>query len=219
MSKILRETVAERTMAALRRQILDRELSPGSSVTEDAVAREMGVSRTTSRQALNTLMVEGLLTRNPSTRILQVTTLNRDDIVEIYRARRFLENAGVDASAQAEPDELALLAVAVNDMERAVEVGDLSAFVQADYRCHAQTVAFLRSVYLSDTHALLMSKLRLTITQVEGTDERDSAAVLLRHQQYRDFILSRATQKAKANLAQRLDEAEKLVLANTHEKH
>ncbi len=218
MSKILRETVAERTMAALRRQILDRELSPGSSVTEDAMAREMGVSRTTIRQAFNTLMVEGLLTRHPSTRILQVTTLNRDDITEIYRARRFLENAGIDASVQAEPEEFALLAEAVNDMERAVEVGDLSAFVQADYRCHAQTVAFLRSVYLSDTHALLMSKLRLTITQVEGTDERDSAASLLQHQQYRDFVLSHDTQKARANLVQRLAEAEKLVLANIYEK-
>ena len=94
MGRIVRETVADRTVSLLRQQILDGELRPGDSVTEEAMVAELGVSRPTVRQALNTLHVSGLLTRHPSTRVLEVTTVTHEDIVEIYRARRFLELAG-----------------------------------------------------------------------------------------------------------------------------
>ena len=107
MGRIVRETVADRTVSLLRQQILDGELRPGDSVTEEAMVAELGVSRPTVRQALNTLHVSGLLTRHPSTRVLEVTTVTHEDIVEIYRARRFLELAGSDAAADTPPEGLA----------------------------------------------------------------------------------------------------------------
>ncbi len=44
------------------------------------MAEQYGVSRPTLRQALNTLLLEGLLTRHPGTRVLEVTILNHDDV-------------------------------------------------------------------------------------------------------------------------------------------
>ncbi|MBB5223976.1 DNA-binding GntR family transcriptional regulator [Amaricoccus macauensis] len=95
--RIRRETVAEQCVQLLRRQILEWRLVPGEVVTEESIARDMGVSRPTVREVLNTLIVEGLLTRNPTTRSLCVTRLDCGGINEIYRVRRLLEAAGVRA--------------------------------------------------------------------------------------------------------------------------
>lgn len=211
MSKIVRETVADRTVALLRRRILDGELRPGDPVTEEAMASELGVSRPTVRQALNSLELSGLLTRHPSTRVLQVTTLSRQDIVEIYRARRFLELAGVDAAADTSAEGLVPIQQAVLQMEKAVQEHDVDGFVEADHRCHVEVVALLRSRYLSQMHAELMTKLHLAISQVTA-EVQDNEVVLARHREFCDLLVSGRIAQAGANLEQRLLEAEESIL-------
>lgn len=211
MAKIVRETVAERTVAVLRDRILGGELRPGDMVTEEALAAELGVSRPTVRQALNTLELSGLLTRNGSTRVLQVTTLTTQDIVEIYRARRFLELGGVDAAGEATAEELAPIQQAVAEMGEAVEAGDMERFVQADYRCHVEVVALLRSSFLSRAHAELLAKLRLAISQVTA-EEQDNTVVYARHQDFWSMLSSGRIDEARGNLEQRLLEAEQSIL-------
>lgn len=211
VAKIVRETVAERTVAQLRDQILGGELRPGNTVTEEALAAQFGVSRPTVRQALNTLELSGLLTRNSSTRVLEVTTLSTQDIVEIYRARRFLELGGVDAAAGRTADELASIQQAVIEMGQAVAADDMEAFVQADYRCHVEVVALLRSSFLSRAHAELLAKLRLAITQVT-VEEQDNKMVFERHQEFWRLLSGGRVAEARTNLEQRLLEAEQSIL-------
>lgn len=211
MAKIVRETVAERTVAVLRDRILGGELHPGDTVTEEALAAELGVSRPTVRQALNTLELSGLLTRNSSTRVLEVTTLSTQDIVEIYRARRFLELGGVDAAAEASAADLRPIQQSVIEMGEAVAADDMERFVQADYRCHVEVVALLRSGFLSRAHAELLAKLRLAITQVT-VEEQDNALVFERHQEFWQLLSTGRIQDARANLEQRLLEAEQSIL-------
>ena len=161
------------------------------------------------RQALNTLHVSGLL-RHPSTRVLEVTTVTHEDIVEIYRARRFLELAGVEAAADTPPEGLAGIQEAVLEMERALQENDIDRFVQADYRCHREVVGLLRSRYLSQTHAQLMAKLRLAITKVT-TQEQDNGVVLA-PARVCDLLTTGRLREAQANLEQRLIDAEQSIL-------
>lgn len=211
MTKIVRETVADRTVAVLRERILSGELHPGDAVTEEALAAELGVSRPTVRQALNTLELSGLLTRNGSTRVLEVTTLTTEDIIEIYRARRFLELGGVDAAEGASTEDLQPIQESVAEMARAVQADDMEMFVQADYRCHVEVVALLRSRVLSRAHAELLAKLRLAITQVTA-EEQDNTLVLERHQDFWRLLDTGRIKDARANLEQRLLEAEQSIL-------
>ncbi len=212
MNKIQRTTTAELSTSALRQQILNGDIVPGSRVTEDAMAQELGVSRATVRQALNTLVNEGLLVRNPATRVLEVTSLDAEDIAEIYRARRVLELAGTEASRNAAEEELQQLKRAVDGMREAVENDDVFGFVQADSLCHARTVGFLKSSILSQTHADLMTRLRLVIARQEA-DERITAHGLAQHEEFCRLVLSGEVDQAKANLAERLDAAEQDVLS------
>ncbi|MGI8458859.1 MAG: GntR family transcriptional regulator [Propionibacteriaceae bacterium] len=213
MIKVNRQTATSLSEDAVRQQILGGGLAPGTKVTEEALARDLSVSRATVRQALTTLTVEGLLTRHPRTRVLEVTRISAADVVDIYRARRVLELAGVEAAAGANEADLLQLRDHVRAMEQAVIDDDISAFVAADARCHSQTVAFCGSRALVDAHAHLMTRLRLAMTRVE-TVEHDATAGLRAHQEFCDLICERRIEPAKANLASRLDEAERLLLAD-----
>lgn len=216
MSKISRQTIGERTTAALRRNILSNRISPGTPITEDAMAEEFGVSRTTMRQVLNTLQMEGLLTRNPNTRILQVTTLTPDDVRDIYTARRFLELGGIESAADANAHQRQELEDALGELRRAAVSDQPEDFVDADFLCHAAIVSFLGSEHLSESHRLLMSKLRLQLSQVTD-DAQDNLESLEIHERFTKHILDGRICEAKADLAERLDESERLVLERSAE--
>lgn len=213
VNKIQRTTTAELSTSALRQQILDGDIAPGARITEDAMAQELGISRATVRQALNTLANEGLLVRNPATRVLEVISLDAEDIAEIYQARRVLELAGVEASQTASKEELQLLKLAVDGMREAVENDDVVGFVHADSLCHARTVGFLRSQILSQTHQDLMTRLRLVIVRQEA-DESVTAHGLAQHEEFCRLVLEGRVEEAKSNLAERLDAAEQGMLSH-----
>ena len=214
MTKVQRGTVVEQGVVLLRDRILRNEMVPGTPVTEEAMAADIGISRPTMREVLNTLMLQGLLTRNPKTRILEVTTLSADEVREIYRARTVLELAGVEAAATLDDAELRQLESTVDDMARAVQAADTEALVDADSRSHAVTVGFLHSRYLSELHAGLMARLNLALNQVETSDARDETELVVLHRQYCDLVLRRETVAAQETLRTRLAEAEELVLAS-----
>ena len=219
MAHLRRETVGEQGHQQLRQRILGGELRPGHAVTEESMARDLGVSRPTMREILKSLVAEGLLMRHATTRVLQVTTLSDAEVREIYTARRLLELAGLDAAARADDEALRPLVDAVADMARAVAVSDTFGLVQADSRCHTVTVALLGSRYLTELHAQLMAKLHLVMSQVESAETREDAAVLSEHEEFRDLVLARRTAEAKAHLSRRLDEAEQLVLSRLQGDH
>lgn len=218
MNKIRRETVAERTTANLRQAILSSGLPQGTPIVEDAVANDLGVSRTTVRQALNTLLLEGLLTRHPATRVLEVTTLSADEVRDIYRARRFLELGGIDAAGDASPQLLEHLEVAVEELRRVAGSEDPEAFVQADFRCHAAIVGFLGSRHLSDMHRLLMSKLRIVLAQITS-DKQDNLDSLAVHEAFCRQILTGRLEEAKEHLARRMAASESIVLGRIASDH
>ena len=55
----------EQVIAALRQAILDFQLKPGQRLVERELIEQLGVSRTTIREALRELTAEGLITVIP----------------------------------------------------------------------------------------------------------------------------------------------------------
>ncbi len=215
MRRPRRETVSEQCVDLLRAQILDRKLLPGTSITEEALAREMGVSRPTVREVLNTLTVEGLLTRNPSTRALQVTTLSHQQIREIYCARRLLEAGGATAFAARPDGALTALADETHRLVAAIADGDFRAVVRQDIRCHVETVALVGSADLTRFYGRLLSKLRLTMVDVSGSDDYDLKGLGDDHLRFLEHLRNRRIEEACEDVLERLNRAEKLLLSKT----
>jgi DNA-binding GntR family transcriptional regulator len=93
----------------LRGIILDGEVPPGSAIPVDAVAAAFGVSRIPVREALMTLIGEGLVDHRPNAGY-RVAMMTVQEFAEIYLVREALETAALRvavALATAEDDRQA----------------------------------------------------------------------------------------------------------------
>lgn len=76
--------------ASLRRAVRERVLAPGEALNQDELARRYGVSRIPLREALRTLVGEGLIIMHPGLGAV-VTELQVDEVNELYGLRLSLE--------------------------------------------------------------------------------------------------------------------------------
>jgi DNA-binding GntR family transcriptional regulator len=84
----------------LREQILDGTLAPGEELGQEYLAKQFGVSRVPLREALNRLQAEGFIVLRPRFGFA-VTSLNRDEIVEIFELRMVVEEHALVVATQA----------------------------------------------------------------------------------------------------------------------
>jgi len=211
--RVRRETVAEQCVQLLRDDIFERRLLPGATVTEDALARDMGVSRATVREALNTLTVEGLLTRNLVTRSLGVTRLGADRIREIYRARRLLEASGVAAYADSPDSALDPLHAATEKLVAAIDAGDHRDVVKRDIACHIAIVGLIGASDLVDFYQGLLAKLQLAMADVARSHAYNMQALRTDHVQLVELLQARRIEDAKNLVTDRINRAEEQLLA------
>lgn len=76
--------------ASLRRAVRERVLAPGEALNQDELARRYGVSRIPLREALRTLVGEGLIIMQPGLGAV-VTELQAAEVSELYGLRLALE--------------------------------------------------------------------------------------------------------------------------------
>ncbi|WMT89372.1 GntR family transcriptional regulator [Pelagibacterium sp. H642] len=217
--RVKRETVTEQCIQLLRSDIFERRLLPGAMVTEDALAREMGVSRATVREVLNTLTVEGLLTRNPTTRSLYVTRLGPERIREIYQARRFLEVGGVAAYADREDAALHPLVTATDKLTAAIDSGDHREVVKNDIACHVAIVGLVGAPDLAEFYESLLAKLQLAMTDVARSHQYNMQVLRADHVQLVDLLKERRIDEAKNLVVDRINRAEEQLLAAARDKN
>jgi len=90
-----RQGISHRTMAAataqeIRRRILEGELPEGKQLRQDALSRDLGVSRSPIREALVQLESEGLVKITPH-RGAVVASFSPVEIEELFKLREILE--------------------------------------------------------------------------------------------------------------------------------
>ncbi|MGA2145807.1 MAG: GntR family transcriptional regulator [Bryobacteraceae bacterium] len=83
----------------IQRKIATGELAAGGALSELALAKELGSSRTPIREAIGQLVAEGFLEQTPN-RGAVVIQLSRQDIVELYELREALEVYAVGKAAR-----------------------------------------------------------------------------------------------------------------------
>jgi len=169
---------AELVYENLRDAISDGRIAAGERVREEEVARNLGVSRTPVREALQRLQQRGLLSFGP-TRGLVVAQLSHEQVVELYAMREILEGSAARFAAQhASPGEIALLH-RLQDQLRAAEGDDLlrksldRRFHQAIYEAAHNRYLMQMLDSMLDSFALLHSTtLRLPHRQRNSDEER-----------------------------------------------
>jgi DNA-binding GntR family transcriptional regulator len=160
----------------LRDAISDGRIPGGGRVREEEVARNLGVSRTPVREALQRLQQRGLLVLGPG-RGLVVAQLGHDEVVELYAMREILEGSAARfAAMHATNEEVAKL----HELQKQMGTADGDAHVTLN-RCFHQAIyeaahnRYLMQTLesLHDSLALLRSAtMRLPHRQRDSHEER-----------------------------------------------
>lgn len=136
MTLIAQISAAERCYRTLYRKIITLELKPNESVSEQALARLLGVSRTPIREALLRLHVEGLVDLQSRSGVT-ISPIRYDAVQTAQFVREKLEIAIIEKAAAAKHRRTELrIRQAIEEQELAVFEGNTDMFFDADERMH-----------------------------------------------------------------------------------
>jgi DNA-binding GntR family transcriptional regulator len=130
-----------RVFDILRHRIIANEIPFGTKLTEDSLARELGVSRTPIREAFNRLAQDGLVTVLPG-RGAFVATLAFSDMVQLLDIRETLEGmaAGLATKRITKP-ELEKLRQQMEREIRKSEKHEYRGYLDVDRQFHEAVIA------------------------------------------------------------------------------
>ncbi|MEA2530268.1 MAG: hypothetical protein QOG89_1912 [Thermomicrobiales bacterium] len=169
-------STSDRVYLRLKEAIASAALRPGESVVEAEVARQLGVSTTPVREALQRLGQEGLVVLNRF-RGATVVELTDVDVREIYELREALEPlAAKSAVPLLTSEDLAAMREAIDRAAMAIGVGDWQELSQWNRRFHATFIDRCPNLRLRRTLATLQVQNRIIAVvtwQGRGYDNKE----------------------------------------------
>ncbi len=204
----LYEQVAER----LRARILAHELAPGSWIDEQALATELGISRTPLREALKVMAAEGLVAMKLR-RGAYVAEVSRRDLAEVFHLLGVLEgDAAATVAVQASDAGLAELAAIHAELEAAT--GDRDVFFAANERFHLRLLELADNRWRGQIVADLRRVMKLNRHQSLQREGR-IAASLQEHRQVLAALQARDPARAETLMREHIAQGERAALS-TH---
>jgi len=174
---LLPETVAQK----LRTDIIAQDHAPGSLITESAVALRFGVARPTARIAIERLVADGFLRREPH-QAARVPRLSSNDVNDLFTNRAIIEGAAI-----ASLTNHGTIPIAALQAHRSLRSGS-AGFAPDDIQFHLALVAGQPSSRLTRMHELLMGEIELCIGQVQSAQLLTTNEVADQHQGILDVI-------------------------------
>lgn len=142
-------SLREQALGTIRKRILELRYPPGSLLSENQLAEELGISRTPIREALRERAAGGLVRILPQRGVV-VSEPTVQDIVEVYRLREQLECVAARVAAEhlTEADAQTLTADHAGALSH-FAAGRLQDAHEASVRLHAHVIALARNARLA----------------------------------------------------------------------
>jgi DNA-binding GntR family transcriptional regulator len=207
----------EQVISALRQAILGFELKPGQRLVERELIEQLGVSRTTIREALRELASEGLVTVVPQ-RGAMVSVPALDEAIDLYEVRAALESLVVQHFVERASD------LEVDRLRRTVEefaavsasTSDIREILAAKDRFYAVLIAGARSSALQQ----LLESIKARVQLLRATSLSESGRPLEVVQELRavvEAIAARDARRAAELCAEHVRKASVTALNNLRE--
>ncbi len=153
------QDLGERVYEVIRGQIVTCELAPGSQLPVGDLARQLGVSLTPVRDALNRLAAEGLV-EDVARKGYFVASLDPEDVTDLLQARRLIEIAAVEQGVHAvEAEQLAEMRRLTDEMEQLLDeqghYRDYAEFSKRDSSFHLLVVGTAHNRHLLQVYRSL----------------------------------------------------------------
>ncbi|NLY29093.1 MAG: GntR family transcriptional regulator [Firmicutes bacterium] len=157
---------------AIKEAILSGRIRPGSRLSQVGLAEELKVSRAPVVDALSRLATEGLVERRPRSGYF-VYTLTEKDVIDVYNVRCALECQALrDVSGTIESKDIAMLADILEASYDELKRGDMTGYILADDRFHAELVGLANNRILNNMWGLIRDQIQLIRVMVAVTTKR-----------------------------------------------
>ncbi|GAC1353445.1 MAG: GntR family transcriptional regulator [Herpetosiphon sp.] len=167
------QTLNQRVYIRLRDMITSGTIMFGMQLDEQALANEMGISRTPIREAIAKLVKEGLVEYRPY-RGNFVRSFTAKQVSDLFEVRKTLEGLAMQlAVSHLTGEHLQTLHTILSDIDTALEQYDMEAYSAADRRFHATIVQIADNESLRD----LLEWLGFQIQVVRTIANRDPHVV------------------------------------------
>lgn len=185
---------SQRAYAQLREQLLRSKFLPGQKINEVLVAKELEISRTPLREALNRLVAEGLLI--DLERGFSVPGLEPEAVFDLFEARVEIECAAVRlACERAEDSELLDLSDFLEGSMAESPDASVDRLIELDIRFHDTIAALSRNKVLRQMLSNLNDRIHLIRwIAMEGRRDRTQNE----HREILDLMRARDTDGAMA---------------------
>ncbi len=127
--------LTELTYRSIKQNLLDGSLGESSRLTEESLARQLGISKSPVREALNRLEAEGLVCIEPR-RGAFVRKFSAKEVRDLYELREMLETHAIEAVVIT-PKLLVDLAGSINRTKKYLKSGSKLEHIEEDLRFHA----------------------------------------------------------------------------------
>lgn len=214
-----RVTVATAAIEAIRERILTGEYPEGSPLRQDALAKELGMSRIPVREALRQLETEGLVSLQPHVGAI-VSTLSLPEIKELFEVRALIEGDLLRRSIPLmEQEHITEAEETLQGYEIALEEREVSAWGEWNWKFHSiiyspagqpLTMGIIQNLHNHSDRYLRM-QLALTRGEIRASEEHRAilAAVKGKEVEYARSLLTAHILGASRSLLEFLSERRK----------
>ncbi|MGR5237139.1 GntR family transcriptional regulator [Vibrio alfacsensis] len=193
--KINKQSLEEQATEYIREMITNGQLELGSKIVESTLSKELELSRSTVRMALNSLSHEGLVIQKPYVG-WHVFTLDSDELWELYNMRVAIESqaAAMAAERATEQDKKDLIEFYDEFCRVCDSVSDELVICKMDFEFHRKVVELSHSPRFAKIYAQVANQLK---SYIEMTHiEYDLSQSGLSHKPLVDAICAGDSEKA-----------------------
>ena len=198
----------------LKTRIINNHLAAGAEIDDEAVAAELGISRTPVREALLRLQSDGFVEIVPR-RAVRVVPISLEDMEEMYDLLTALEVYAVELLAARRPGEaeVAMLRAAITDMRRALRADDRTAWINADERFHRGLLTLCGNRQIAEVGVSFRDRvLRAHIVALRLRPQPSGSVTV--HNELIDLIVAGRVEEARANHLNQRVQAGREVIAS-----
>ena len=179
-------------------------VQPGQALSETRLSRQLGISRTPVREALQMLAQEGLVQIIPG-RAVTVASPTAQDVMDAIHVRLLLEPEVVRLAAKnITPDQLETLQHAQAGLEQAIANNDRVAWSRADNIYHETISAACPNQLLGELAMQYRNRVSYLSIDAQGNFERLTACTG-EHRQIVDAIAARDSELAAQTMREHIE--------------
>lgn len=205
------QPLARMAYKALKESITSGKMAPGEVYNEMALAKELNISRTPVREALLELSTNGLVTFLPRKGVM-VNRYSTHDVEEIFEVRKAIELFCIEKVTLDPERDLAELEESLDAQKRALETGDMTAFMGFDRKFHVTLGNLVNNKRISAILDNLRDMVHMMgLEALTGVGRADK--VLSEHQEMFKAIAAGDVPSARQNMEVHLEKSKEAVLS------